>query len=56
MQFLFTLKTCILQRGEVDKKDLINAPFTQLHPEGIRGIFKTEEINEILNLTKKMAL
>jgi type I restriction enzyme R subunit len=55
IQFILTLKTFILQRGSVQKRDLINVPFTQLHPEGIRGIFKPEEIDEILGLTQKIA-
>ncbi len=55
IQFILTLKTFILQRGVVKKKDLIRAPFTQLHPEGVRGIFKSEEIDEILQLTQKIA-
>ena len=55
IQFIMTLKTFILQRGSVAKKDLINVPFTQLHPEGVRGIFKPEEIDEILSLTQKIA-
>jgi len=55
IQFIMTLKTFILQRGNVAKRDLINAPFTQLHPEGVRGIFKDNEIDEILDLTQKMS-
>ncbi len=55
IQFIMTLKTFILQRGSVAKKDLINAPFTQLHPEGVRGIFKPEEIDEILGLAEKVS-
>ena len=55
IQFILTLKTFILQRGVVEKKDLIRAPFTQLHPEGVRGIFKPHEIYEILRFTKKIA-
>ncbi len=35
-------------------KDLINAPFTQLHPQGIRGVFKPTEIDEILDMTYKL--
>jgi len=54
IQFILTLKTFVLQRGAVRKKDLIRAPFTQLHPEGVRGIFKSDEINDILQLTKKI--
>lgn len=55
IQFILTLKTFILQRGVVKKKDLISAPFTQLHPEGIRGVFKPQEIDEIIELTQKIA-
>ena len=55
IQFILTLKTFVLQRGVVKKKDLIHAPFTQLHPEGVRGIFKPDEIDEILRFTQKIA-
>ncbi len=55
IQFILTLKTFVLQRGVVEKKDLIQAPFTQLHPEGVRGVFKPDEIDEILQLTQKIA-
>ena len=55
IQFILTLKTFVLQRGVVEKKDLIRAPFTQLHPEGVRGIFKPDEIDEILQLTQEIA-
>ncbi|MBC8551452.1 MAG: restriction endonuclease subunit R, partial [Candidatus Brocadiales bacterium] len=54
IQFILTLKTFILQRGSVEKKDLIQAPFTQLHPQGIRGIFPTGEIEEILGFIQKI--
>ena len=54
IQFILTLKTFVLQRGVVQKKDLIRAPFTQLHPEGIRGIFKAQEIEDILKLTERL--
>jgi len=47
-------KTFILQTGDVKKKYLINAPFTQLHPQGIRGVFKPTEIDEILDMTYKL--
>ncbi|MCP4266388.1 MAG: DEAD/DEAH box helicase family protein [Candidatus Brocadiaceae bacterium] len=54
IQFILTIKTFILQRGSVEKKDLIHAPFTQLHPQGIRGIFPTGEIEEILGFVQKI--
>jgi len=54
IQFIMTLKTFILQRGVVEKKDLIHAPFTQLHPEGIRGLFPSHEIDNILNFIDKI--
>ncbi len=33
----------------------INAPFTVIHPQGIRGVFSPVEINEILQLTERLA-
>lgn len=52
MDFLGLLKNYIIERGTLEKRDLIEAPFTQLHPEGIRGIFAPREIDEILELTR----
>lgn len=54
IHFMQTLRTFILQRGSVEKKDLITAPFTRIHPKGIRGVFSNTEINEILEFTEKL--
>ncbi|CQH10385.1 type I restriction endonuclease subunit R [Yersinia mollaretii] len=55
MEFLNLLKNFIAERERVEKKDLINAPFTVIHPQGIRGVFSPAEINEILQLTERFA-
>jgi len=55
LEFLNLLKGFIIEREKVEKKDLINAPFTVIHPEGIRGVFSPAEINEILQLTERLA-
>ncbi|MBS1159002.1 MAG: restriction endonuclease subunit [Proteobacteria bacterium] len=55
MEFLKLLKDFIIEREKVEKKDLISAPFTVLHPQGIRGVFSPAEINEILQLTERLA-
>ena len=54
LQFLDLLRNFILEKGDLQKRDLIQSPFTMLHPEGIRGIFKPNEIEEILILTEKI--
>lgn len=54
LQFLDLLKKYILDKGELSKRNLIESPFTMLHPEGIRGVFKPNEIEEILNFTNKL--
>jgi type I restriction enzyme, R subunit len=54
LQFLDLLKNFVLEKGEVSKRNLIESPFTMLHPEGIRGIFNQKEIDEILSLTEKV--
>jgi len=48
------LKNFVLEKGEVNKRNLIESPFTMLHPEGIRGVFNPKEIDEILKLTEKV--
>lgn len=55
LEFLNLLKHFIIDREKVEKKDLINAPFTVIHPQGIRGVFNLVEINEILQLTENLA-
>lgn len=55
LDFLNLLKGFIIEREKVEKKDLINAPFTVIHPQGIRGVFSPAEINEILQLTEQLA-
>ena len=54
LQFLDLLKEFILDKGEVSKRNLIESPFTLLHPEGIRGVFNPKEIDEIVGLTQKL--
>ena len=54
MEFLNLLKNFIIEREKVEKRDLINAPFTVIHPQGIRGVFSLTEINEILLLTERL--
>jgi type I restriction enzyme R subunit len=55
LEFLNLLKNFIIEREKVEKKDLINAPFTVIHPQGIRGVFSSTEITEILQLTERLA-
>lgn len=55
LEFLSLLKRFIVEREKVEKRDLINTPFTVIHPQGIRGVFSPAEINEILQLTERLA-
>jgi type I restriction enzyme R subunit len=54
LQFLDLLKNFVLEKGELSKRNLIESPFTLLHPEGIRGVFNQKEIEEIVTLTEKV--
>ena len=55
LDFLALLKEVIIEREKIEKKDLINTPFTVIHPQGIRGVFSPTEINDILQLTEQLA-
>ena len=55
LEFLRLLKDFIIEREKVEKRDLIQSPFTILHPQGIRGVFRPSEIDEILRLTEQLA-
>jgi type I restriction enzyme, R subunit len=52
LAFLDLLKDFMLERESIQKRDLIEPPFTVLHPEGIRGLFNPREIEEIVEMTK----
>lgn len=54
LQFLDLLKGYVLEKGTITKRNLIESPFTMIHPEGIRGVFSQHEITEILILTQKL--
>lgn len=54
LKFLDLLKNYIIDNGDITKKDLIQAPFTVIHPSGIRGVFNPSEIEEILNITQEL--
>jgi type I restriction enzyme, R subunit len=54
LQFLSTLKTFMIQNGRVGKGDLVEAPFTNLHPDGVMGLFKPKEIDRILAFTEEL--
>jgi len=55
LEFLNLLKNYILERETIEKRDLIQSPFTIIHPQGIRGVFSPNEINEILAFTEQLA-
>ncbi len=55
LEFLNLLKMFLIEKGEVEKKDLISAPFTRVHPDGIRGVFSRSEIDEIISFIQKLA-
>ena len=52
LQFLDILKKYRFEKGDLKKKNLIESPFTMIHPEGIRGVFSPSEVNEVLRLTQ----
>jgi type I restriction enzyme R subunit len=54
LQFLELLRNFVLEKGEVTKRNLIESPFTMIHPNGIMGIFSHQEIDEIIELTNKV--
>jgi type I restriction enzyme R subunit len=55
IEFMSVLKKYLIDKGKIEKKDLINPPFTQLHPQGILGIFSPKEIEEIITVIHRIA-
>lgn len=54
IRFLQTLRTFILQTGRIEKQALVKDPFTGIHPRGIRGLFKPEQIDDILRFAQSL--
>ncbi|MFC2152891.1 type I restriction-modification enzyme R subunit C-terminal domain-containing protein, partial [Bacteroidota bacterium] len=54
LEFINLLRDYIIERGKIQKRDFIQAPFTVIHPQGIRGIFSPKEIEEIIVLTENL--
>ena len=54
MQFLEILRSFIMDKEQLSKKDLINPPFTQIHPDGILGVFPPKEVQEIVQFTQQL--
>ncbi|HOW40089.1 MAG TPA: DEAD/DEAH box helicase family protein [Bacteroidales bacterium] len=54
VEFLLTLQTFILRKGSLEKKDLVKEPFTKISPDGILGLFRQSEIEEILKFTEQL--
>jgi type I restriction enzyme, R subunit len=55
LDFLNLLRMFLIEKGGIEKKDLISAPFTRVHPDGIRGLFTNKEIEEIISFTQQLA-
>lgn len=55
LDFLRLLQTYLIEKGNVERKDLISAPFTRIHPNGIRGVFDHTMMNEILEFITAIA-
>jgi type I restriction enzyme R subunit len=55
LDFLQLLQSFLVEKGDIAKKDLINAPFTRIHPDGIRGVFSNKEIDEIISFIQTLA-
>lgn len=54
IRFLQTLRMYVLQRGRLERRDLVESPFTQLHPQGVRGVFPPREIEEIVGFAARL--
>ncbi|WP_271767956.1 type I restriction endonuclease subunit R [Aquimarina algiphila] len=54
IEFLNLLRDYVIERGQIHKRNLLEAPFTVIHPKGIQGIFTPNEIKEIVTLTEQL--
>lgn len=55
LRFLDLLRDFILKRGNIERRHLIEAPFTVIHPRGVQGIFSPQEVQDIIQLAQQFA-
>lgn len=55
IDFLHLLRDYMIERGSIEKRNLIEAPFTVIDPKGIRGLFSPHEINQVVKLVEQLA-
>jgi type I restriction enzyme, R subunit len=55
IQFMQVLKKFITDNHKITKRDFTNAPFTQIHPRGILGLFDKKQREEILTFIEKIS-
>lgn len=55
IEFLQLLRDYIIERGAVEKRELVEVPFTTIHPDGILGVFSPALLRDVLSLTTKFA-
>ena len=54
IQFLMLIKSFFLDLGRVEREDLIGPPFTNINPQGIRGVFSPNQLNQVLSLIEQI--
>ncbi len=54
IRFLQVLRTFLIQNRRLERRDLVDAPFTQLHPRGIRGVFRGDDLQAVLALAEDL--
>ena len=54
-RFLRTVQTVFMQKRKLEEADLYEAPFTNFGSNAVEKYFTQEEIEELMELTKKLA-
>lgn len=51
-RFLDTLRDVLIEKRRLERRDLVDAPFTRLHPRGISGVFRGAELDAVVALAE----
>jgi type I restriction enzyme, R subunit len=55
IEFMQILKSFLIEKGHIERRDFISSPFIKVNHEGIRGIFSSAEIEEIIKLAEELS-
>jgi type I restriction enzyme R subunit len=50
IEFIKAIKNFVIEKRDIERKDLTNNPFTRFHKQGIIGVFANSQLKELVKI------